>query len=116
MHNVTTKQVSLTQEQLRDVEEQHLVQEERYLRLVGLEGHTDLWHNTSVPVIVTHTRNEDHATVIDFILSAARLPYTVLIYNLGLKPYSLAVVSNNLSLVFSVFNFQLQYIYNFYYR
>ncbi|OWR52100.1 hypothetical protein KGM_204760 [Danaus plexippus plexippus] len=82
------------QEQLRDVEEQHLVQEERYLRLVGLEGHTDLWHNTSVPVIVTHTRNEDHATVIDFILSAARLPYTVLIYNLGLKPYSLAVITN----------------------
>ncbi|CAH2086964.1 unnamed protein product [Euphydryas editha] len=87
-------QVSLTQEQLRDEEEQHLVQEERYMRLVGLEGHTELWHNTTVPVIVTHARNDDHALVVSFIRDCARLPYTVLVYNLGLEPYSLAVVSN----------------------
>ncbi|XP_050344829.1 uncharacterized protein LOC126769903 isoform X1 [Nymphalis io] len=88
------QQVSLTQEQLRDEEEKHLVQEKRYLRLVGLEGHTDLWHNTTVPVIVTHARNDDHANVVSFVRDAAQLPYTVLVYNLGLKPYSLAVVSN----------------------
>ncbi|XP_045785581.1 uncharacterized protein LOC123881064 isoform X2 [Maniola jurtina] len=82
------------QEQLRDEEEQHLVQEERYLRLVGLEGQTEAWHNTTVPVLVTHARNDEHALVVAFVRAAARLPYTVLVYNLGLKPYSLAMVSS----------------------
>ncbi|CAH2209986.1 jg21640, partial [Pararge aegeria aegeria] len=86
--------VSLSQEQLRDEEEQHLVQEERYLRLVGLEGPTEVWHNTTVPVLITHARNDDHALVIAFIHDMAHLPYTILVYNLGLKPYSLAMVSN----------------------
>ncbi|XP_023941116.1 uncharacterized protein LOC112048014 isoform X2 [Bicyclus anynana] len=82
------------QEQLRDEEEQHLVQEERYLRLVGLEGQTEAWHNTTVPALVTHARNDEHALVVAFVRAAARLPYTILVYNLGLKPYSLAMVSN----------------------
>ncbi|CAK1552701.1 unnamed protein product [Leptosia nina] len=82
------------QEQLRDVEERHLVQEERYLGLVGLVGHVDLWKNTTVPVLVTHARNDEHALVVAFIRAAQKLPYTILVYNIGLKPYSYNVVSN----------------------
>ncbi|CAH0718681.1 unnamed protein product, partial [Brenthis ino] len=82
------------QEQLHDEEQQNLVQEERYLRLVGLDGHTELWHNTTVPAIVTYAKNDDHALVVAFVRDFAKLPYTILVYNLGLKPYSLAVVSN----------------------
>ncbi|KAM3961767.1 uncharacterized protein ACR2FA_004086 [Aphomia sociella] len=88
-------QVSISpQENLRDVEENHLVQEETYFRLLGLDGHTELWHNTTVPVLVTYARGDSHAMAVSFVRAAARLPYTVLLYNLGLKPYSLSVVSN----------------------
>ncbi|XP_038215452.1 uncharacterized protein LOC119834961 [Zerene cesonia] len=82
------------QEQLRDVEERHLVQEERYLALVGLSGHVEAWKNTTLPVIVTHARNDEHALVVAFIRAVQKLPYTILVYNIGLKPYSLNVVSN----------------------
>ncbi|CAG9783447.1 unnamed protein product [Diatraea saccharalis] len=82
------------QENLRDVEENHLVQEERYFRLLGLDGHLEPWHNTTQPVLVTHARGDEHALAVTFVRAAARLPYTVLLYNLGLKPYSLAMVSN----------------------
>ncbi|XP_072943569.1 uncharacterized protein [Epargyreus clarus] len=81
------------QEQLRDVEERHLVQEERYLRLVGLAG-GGAARNASAPALVTHARGDDHALAVSFVRAAARLPYSVLVYNLGLKPYSLAVVAN----------------------
>lgn len=84
--------MSVSQEQLRDEEEQQLVKEERYLRLVGLEGAPEPWHNTTLPALVTHARHDDHAPVVAFVRAAARLPYTVLVYNLGLKPYSLAMV------------------------
>ncbi|XP_052752700.1 uncharacterized protein LOC113522215 isoform X2 [Galleria mellonella] len=82
------------QENLRDVEENNLVQEERYFRLLGLDGHVELWHNTTLPVLVTYARGDSHAMAVSFVRAAARLPYTVLLYNLGLKPYSLSVVSN----------------------
>ncbi|XP_035436394.2 uncharacterized protein LOC118266888 isoform X2 [Spodoptera frugiperda] len=82
------------QENLRDVEENHLVQEEQYSRLLGLDGHQELWHNTTLPALVTYARNDAHAEAVSFIRAAAKLPYTVLLYNLGLKPYSLSVVSN----------------------
>ncbi|KAF9795682.1 hypothetical protein SFRURICE_003875 [Spodoptera frugiperda] len=88
-------QASLSQqENLRDVEENHLVQEEQYSRLLGLDGHQELWHNTTLPALVTYARNDAHAEAVSFIRAAAKLPYTVLLYNLGLKPYSLSVVSN----------------------
>lgn len=83
----------LPQEKLRDVQESALVQEERYLRLVGLDGRTEPWHNCTLPALVTYARGDDHALAISFVRAAAHLPYTVLLYNLGLKPYSLAVVS-----------------------
>lgn len=82
----------MPQEQLRDVEERHLVQEERYLGLVGLAGHVELWKNTTVPVLMTYARDDDHALVVSFIQAAQKLPYTILVYNIGLKPYSLNVV------------------------
>lgn len=87
-------QASLSQEQLRDVEEKHLVEEERYGRLLGLGAHAQPWHNTTLPVLVTHARGDAHALAVSFVRAAATLPYTVLLYNLGLKPYSLSVVSN----------------------
>lgn len=91
----TTQQASLSQqENLRDVEENHLVQEEQYSRLLGLDGHQELWHNTTTPALVTYARSDSHAQAVSFIRAAAKLPYTVLLYNLGLKPYSLAVVSD----------------------
>ncbi|XP_063531396.1 uncharacterized protein LOC134742276 isoform X3 [Cydia strobilella] len=86
-------QVVSPQDNLRDVEENHLVEEERYLKILGLSGHVETWHNTTVPVIVTHVR-DDPAMAVSFVRAAARLPYTVLLYNLGLKPNSLAVVSS----------------------
>ncbi|XP_037295607.1 uncharacterized protein LOC115451988 isoform X2 [Manduca sexta] len=81
------------QENLRDVEESILVQEERYERLVGLAG-AEPWHNTTVPALVTYARGDAHAPAVGFVRAAAHLPYTLLLYNIGLKPYSLAVVSN----------------------
>lgn len=87
------------QDNLRDVEENNLVAEERYFRLLGLDGHTELWHNTTVPAIVTYARGDDHAMAVSFVRAAAKLPYTVLLYNLGLKPHSLALVSMLLLLV-----------------
>ncbi|XP_049867128.1 uncharacterized protein LOC126367584 isoform X2 [Pectinophora gossypiella] len=79
------------QENLRDVEESNLVAEERYMRrLLGAER----WHNSSTPALVTHVRGDAHAPAVSFVRAAARLPYTVLLYNLGLKPYSLSVVQN----------------------
>ena len=90
----TTQQASLSQqENLRDVEENHLVQEEQYSRLLGLDGRQELWHNTTTPALVTYARGDAHAMAVSFVRAAAKLPYTVLLYNLGLKPYSLAVVS-----------------------
>lgn len=82
------------QDNLRDVEENHLVTEERYFKILGLSGHVETWHNTTVPVIVTYARGDDHAMAVSFVRAAARLPYTVLLYNLGLKSNSLAVVSS----------------------
>ncbi|XP_059061265.1 uncharacterized protein LOC131854149 [Achroia grisella] len=88
-------QVSVSpQENLRDVEESQLVQEERYFRVLGLDGHVEVWHNTTLPVLVTYARGDSHAMAVSFVRAAARLPYTVLLYNLGLKPYSLSMVSN----------------------
>lgn len=84
------------QENLRDVEENHLVAEERYFRILGLDGHAEPWHNTSTPVLVTYARGDAHALAVSYVRHAARLPYTVLLYNLGLKPYSLSVVSLSL--------------------
>lgn len=83
----------MPQEKLRDVEENNLVQEERYERLVGLGGHVDPWRNTTVPVLVTYGRTDGHALLVSFVHAAARFPYTILVYNLDLQPYSLAVVS-----------------------
>ncbi|XP_053625602.1 uncharacterized protein LOC128683717 isoform X2 [Plodia interpunctella] len=82
------------QENLRDVEENHLVQEKRYFKLLGLDGQVELWHNTTVPVLVSYARGDDHALAVSFVRAAQQLPFTVLLYNLGLKPYSLGVVSN----------------------
>ncbi|XP_075992950.1 uncharacterized protein LOC142987886 isoform X2 [Anticarsia gemmatalis] len=82
------------QEELRHVEAKHLVAEEQYARLLGLDGHTEPWHNTTLPALVTYARADAHALAVSFVRAAARLPYTVLLYNLGLKPYSLAIVSN----------------------
>ncbi|KAJ0180217.1 hypothetical protein K1T71_003621 [Dendrolimus kikuchii] len=87
-------QVSLPQENLRDVEENHLVQEERYERVLGLDGKVEQWHNTTLPAIVTYAHDDAHAQAVSFVRATARLPYTVLLYNIGLKPYSLAVISN----------------------
>ncbi|KAL0841671.1 hypothetical protein ABMA28_013948 [Loxostege sticticalis] len=89
-------QVSVSpQENLRDVEGNHLVEEERYLRAVGLgAGGSDAPRNTTTPALVTYASGDAHALAVSFVRHAASLPYTVLIYNLGLKPYSLAVVSN----------------------
>lgn len=85
--------MSLPQENLRDAEENHLVQEERYERVLGLDGRAEQWHNTSVPVVVTYAHEDALAQAVGFVRATARLPYTVLLYNIGLKPYSLAVVS-----------------------
>lgn len=82
------------QDQLRDVEENTLVGEEQYERALGLDGRTEPWHNASLPALVTYARADGHALAVSFVRAAARLPYTVLLYNLGLKPYSLAIVSN----------------------
>ncbi|XP_060810907.1 uncharacterized protein LOC106139140 isoform X2 [Amyelois transitella] len=82
------------QENLRDVEENHLVQEKRYFKLLGLDGQVEQWHNTTLPVLVTYARGDDHALAVSFVRAAQQLPFTVLLYNLGLKPYSLSVVSN----------------------
>lgn len=87
-------QVSLPQENLRDVQENHLVQEEKYERILGLGGKAEAWHNTTTPAIVTYSRGDAHAQAVAFVRAIARLPYTVLLYNIGLKPYSLAVISN----------------------
>jgi hypothetical protein len=103
--NITTKQVSVSrQEKLRDVEENNLVQEERYFRLLGLDGRVEPWHNTTQPVLVTHARGDAHALAVSFVRAAARLPYTVLLYNLGLKPYSLAVVNTSVLFFINVIN------------
>lgn len=91
----TREQVSVSpQENLRDVEGNHLVEEERYLRAVGLGagGGSDAPRNTTTPALVTYASGDAHALAVSFVRHAASLPYTVLIYNLGLKPYSLAVV------------------------
>ncbi|XP_026329688.1 uncharacterized protein LOC113237434 isoform X2 [Hyposmocoma kahamanoa] len=84
------------QDKLRDVEDSVLVAEERFARLLGLgPGAQALrWHNTTLPVLVTHASGDHHAEAVSFVRAAHHLPYTVLLYNLGLKPYSLAVVSN----------------------
>lgn len=86
------------QDKLRDVEDSVLVAEERFARLLGLgPGAQALrWHNTTLPVLVTHASSDHHAEAVSFVRAAHHLPYTVLLYNLGLKPYSLAVVSFNL--------------------
>ncbi|XP_028158298.1 uncharacterized protein LOC114351328, partial [Ostrinia furnacalis] len=84
-------QVSVSpQESLRDVEGSHLVQEERYLRAAGLRARAPA---AAAPALVTYAR-QDHALAVSFVRHAAALPYPVLVYNLGLKPYSLAVLSS----------------------
>ncbi|XP_041976809.1 uncharacterized protein LOC121731461 [Aricia agestis] len=85
-------QVALSGEQQRE-EEPGPEAEARWLAAVGFSG-VEAWHNTTVPVIVTVARGDQHARVVAFVRAAAHLPYTVLVYNIGLKPYSLAVVSN----------------------
>ncbi|XP_068629702.1 uncharacterized protein [Battus philenor] len=87
-------QAWVPQEKLRDVEANHLVPEARYERLLGLDGRAEPWRNSTLPVLVTYARGDEHARAVGFVRHAARLPYTVLLYNLGLRPYSLAVVSN----------------------
>lgn len=91
------------QDKLRDVEDSVLVAEERFARLLGLgPGAQALrWHNTTLPVLVTHASSDHHAEAVSFVRAAHHLPYTVLLYNLGLKPYSLAVVSVNIILMCS---------------
>lgn len=93
------------QDKLRDVEDNVLVAEERYGRLLGLgPGAQALrWHNTTLPVLVTHASGDHHAEAVSFVRAAHHLPYTVLLYNLGLKPYSLAVVSVNFNIMCSLY-------------
>lgn len=81
------------QESLRDVQESHLAQEARYAALLGLDPAPPRWHNTTVPVLVTYALGDAHAQAVGFVRDAARLPYTVLLYDLGLKPASLQIVS-----------------------
>ncbi|CAG5011080.1 unnamed protein product [Parnassius apollo] len=52
------------------------------------------WRNCTLPALVTYARGDAHALAVAFVRHAARLPYTLLLYNVGLKPYSLSVVSN----------------------
>ncbi|XP_013140666.1 PREDICTED: uncharacterized protein LOC106105010 isoform X1 [Papilio polytes] len=87
-------QAWVPQEKLRDVEASHLVADEEYARLLGLDGRAEPWRNTTLPALVTYARGDAHALAVAFVRHAARLPYTVLVYNIGLKPYSLSVVSS----------------------
>lgn len=71
------------------------MQEERYLGALGLGPQPlEPWHNTSLPVLVTYASGDSHAQAVGFVRAVnAKLPYTVLLYNLGLSPNSLVVVS-----------------------
>lgn len=82
------------QESLRDVQEGAEAAEARYSALLGLEAaEAARWHNTTLPVLVTYARGDAHAQAVGFVQDAARLPYSVLLYDLGLKPASLQIVS-----------------------
>ncbi|GBP32068.1 hypothetical protein EVAR_21102_1 [Eumeta japonica] len=55
----------------------------------------ELWHNVSVPSIVTYARGEQHAQAVGFIRAvAARLPHSLLLYNLGLTSHSYNIITN----------------------
>ncbi|XP_037973444.2 uncharacterized protein LOC105386958 isoform X1 [Plutella xylostella] len=87
-------QLHPSQEKLKDVEQSTLVARGRYFQQLGLEGALEAWRNVTAPALVSHAHGDGHAAAVAFIRAAARLPHTVLMYNLGLTPHSLAVVSN----------------------
>lgn len=89
------------QENLIDVERKKLIADEKYLRLLGFSDRprlfpTDVWKNTSLPVIVTYVLEGEHSQAIGLINNVARvLPNnTILVYNLGLDEYSLKSTLN----------------------
>lgn len=93
-------QLHPSQEKLKDVEQSTLVARGRYFQQLGLEGALEAWRNVTAPALVSHAHGDGHAAAVAFIRAAARLPHTVLMYNLGLTPHSLAVVSNYMCVYF----------------
>lgn len=91
------------QESLRDVQEAASAAEARYAALLGLQPAPARWHNTTLPVLVTYARGDAHAQAVGFLQDAARLPYSVLLYDLGLKPTSLQIVRH------IIYNFEVTF-------
>lgn len=84
---------------LRDAETKTLVADEKYLKQLGFIDKprlypNDVWHNTSLPVIVTYVMEGQESQAVGFINNFGRvLPNnTVFIYNLGLGNYGLRTV------------------------
>ncbi|KAF5303794.1 hypothetical protein FQR65_LT08129 [Abscondita terminalis] len=87
------------QETLRDAETKTLVADEKYLTQLGFVDKPrlypeDVWHNTTLPVIVTYTLEGQESQAIGFINNIGKvLPNnTILIYNLGLGNYALRLL------------------------
>lgn len=101
--------VSTTHEQFRHFKvtltesgSKTLAVDEKYLKLLGLaEKNTpiypqNVWHNTSLPVIVTYVTEDRESQAIGLINNVARiLPNnTILIYNIGLGNHGLRTLLN----------------------
>lgn len=92
----THQQIKNFQENFKEVEENHLL-EDKYLSILGFNNRSpvEVWHNTSVPAVVSYVLDGQHAQAVGFVKNIlTRLPtFTVILYNLGLSKQSLDVVS-----------------------
>ncbi|KAB0794998.1 hypothetical protein PPYR_11837 [Photinus pyralis] len=97
----THQQLRNFKDTLRDAETKTLVADEKYLQMLGFVDKprlypTDVWHNTSLPVIVTYVLEGQESQAIGFANNIGKvLPNnTILIYNIGLGSYGLRMLQN----------------------
>lgn len=86
-------------ENLENAESMRLVADEKYLNLLGFTESprlypSEIWKNTSLPIVVTYVLGGQEQQGIGFIRNIAHfLPnHTILVYNLGLGSYGLQTI------------------------
>ncbi|CAH1986599.1 unnamed protein product [Acanthoscelides obtectus] len=99
--STTNKQIKNFKDNLRDAEAKTLNADEKYLHLLGFTQSprlypTNIWRNTSLPVVVTYVSNGEESQAVGLILNVAKiLPNnTILVYNLGISDHALKMLTN----------------------
>lgn len=100
--STTHQQIRNFKDTLRDAETKTFVADEKYLSRLGLTAETrrlypdDIWHNSTLPVIVTYVMEGQESQAVGLLNNLAKLlpNNSILVYNLGLGNYGYRTLLN----------------------